>query len=153
LILNYQEKIKSCVCNDKRGRSFEKRYFSRNFDDYINKRLIQEFNFNCQLINTSNKFNIVIGKSRKRGELWTGTFRCVSKDCNIRYRASIPQEKNNIVICYNEFGNHPRKEKTVACTGEERFLTSLRVAADGAANVRNENIIYNHENQTKKSNC
>lgn len=111
------------------------------------------FEYNITSFNLRSTWFGSEGEKLNRG-YWSGSFICISPDCNIEYHCRIVQaplidelirmdvictdrEKHNIEL------ESPRKSR---CSGENRLNLSLSITANGLSSVSNENQIYNHEN-------
>lgn len=127
------------------------RKFLVGFDDLLNEKLEEEYQFNCYLVCINNKFK-KLNSRKQSAPCWSGQYRCLYSSCDIKYSIILQEKKSSFNITYDRFGWHDRISKTVRCTGSQRQDQKLQLMVSGTANSLNNNVIFNHENPKKPSN-
>ena len=132
------------ICCTERG---TKKKLNSNFTRIINRKLQEEYNLNCYLINGNgdNWFSSE-GCIRQNSNDWKGIYFCKEKSCRNRFSLFIKDIKNPFINAFfDNIGKHKRIKVRDSCRGSAREHLKLKIMADGISNTYNKNIVSKSE--------
>lgn len=118
-----------------------RRKFNSLFVGFLNNKLKQDINFNCELQTVSNW--IKSPQSRKiESAFWTGTFKCSVKPCPKKFKSFILKENCAVInVLFDNYSQHQRIIPKVFIRARAREELKLKILADGVRNTHNNLII------------
>ena len=84
---------------------------------------------------------------------WRGLYKCAHKDCDIKFKATIENEKACLIVLHaNRHCEHDLEIKKTRCSGKAREETKMKLLAFSALKVQSENVLLNEICKTEEGN-
>jgi hypothetical protein len=123
-----------------------KKFLSK-FDIYISEKLQEQFNLKCAFKCKNNWFF----KFQNKGRFWQGEYKCIGKNCEIKFKAFIKKFNPNddsvrIKVQFNQPYNNPNHTTLSIksrCAGKDRIEQGKNIALKGLLISQSDNICYN----------